>query len=225
MVERIMNTVKKTSTGVTPAQIILNNSISLSSQILQSQRVMFPPDTTRPADQIALSDRMGEWISRQTTLITVARDKQSKTDFHSLVEYNANITEYPVNSYVLFTPPVGRGDKLLPRHRGPYQIIERSTSIYTIENLVDGKRSTTHIHNRRPFNYDPARTSPLLVAQHNEQEFVVESIHDHRVDRTRRSTMEFKVRWNGFGESYELGNPIRPYSMSISSMNTSGPTE
>ena len=42
MVQRIMFTVEKTSTGVTPAQLILNNSISLSSQILQSQRVMFP---------------------------------------------------------------------------------------------------------------------------------------------------------------------------------------
>ena len=48
------------ATGVTPAQLILNNSISLSSQILQSQRVMYPPDTTRPVYQIALSDRMDE---------------------------------------------------------------------------------------------------------------------------------------------------------------------
>ena len=76
-------------------------------------RSTIAPDTTRPGEQIALSDHMDEWISRQTALITVARDKQSLTDFHSLVEYDANITEYPVNSYVLFTPPVGRGDKLL----------------------------------------------------------------------------------------------------------------
>ena len=74
MVQRIMNTVEKTTTGVTPAQLILNNSISLSSQILQSQRTMFLPDTTRPDHQIALSDRMDEWISKQTTLITVARE-------------------------------------------------------------------------------------------------------------------------------------------------------
>ena len=76
---------------------------------------------------------MDEWISRQTALITVAQDKQSMTDFHSLVEYDANIAEYPVNSYVLFTPPVGRGDKLLPRHRGPYQVMEKTTFMYTIE--------------------------------------------------------------------------------------------
>ena len=209
MVQRIMNTVEKTATGVTPAQLILNNSVRLSSQILQSQRVMHPPDTTSPSGQVALSDRMDEWISRQSALITVARDKQSKTDFHALVEYDPAITEYPVNSYVLFTPPVGRGDKLLPRHRGPYQVIEKSTSIYTIENLVDGKRSTTHIHNLRPFNYDPARTSPLVVAQHNEQEFVVDSIRGHRGDRTRRSTMEFQVRWAGFGESCDSWEPYK----------------
>ena len=45
---------RETSTGVTPAQLILNNSISLSSQILQSQREMYPPGTTRPDHQIAL---------------------------------------------------------------------------------------------------------------------------------------------------------------------------
>ena len=144
---------------------------------------------------------MDELISRQSVLITVARDKQSKTEFHTLVEDDPAITEYPVNRYVLFTPPVGRSDKLLPRHRGPYQVIEKTTSIYPIENLVDGKRSTTQIHNLRPFNYDPARTSPLVVAQHNEQEFMVGSIHGHRGDRAKRSTIEFQVRWAGFGES------------------------
>ena len=33
MIQRIMNTVEKTSTGVTPAQLILNNSVQLSKQI------------------------------------------------------------------------------------------------------------------------------------------------------------------------------------------------
>ena len=87
--------------------------------------------------------------------------------------------------------------------------MKKTNSIYTIENLVDGKRSTTHIHNLRPFNYDPARTSPLLVAQYNEQEFVVESIHGHRGDRTRRRTIEFKVRLSGFGESCDSWEPYK----------------
>ena len=105
-----------------------------------------------------------------------------------MVEYDPSITEYPINSYVLFTPLVGRSDKLLPRHRGPYQVMDKTHSIYTIEEMVNGKRITTHIHNLRPFNYDPEKTMPLVVARHNEQEFVVESIVGHRGNRTKRST-------------------------------------
>ena len=53
--------------------------------------------------------------SRQNALIKVAREKQSKTDHHALVKYDTAVTEYPINFYVLFTPPVGRSDKFLPR--------------------------------------------------------------------------------------------------------------
>ena len=72
MVQRITNTVEKASKDVTPVQLILNNSISLSKQILMSKM--------RPTGQIDLSGRMDEWISRQNALIKVAREKQSKTD-------------------------------------------------------------------------------------------------------------------------------------------------
>ena len=81
-------------------------------------------------------------------------------------------------------------------------MMDRSNFIYTIEDLVSGKHITTHIHNLRPFNYDTDRTSPLTVAQHNEQEFIVESIN-------KRSTMKFKVRWTGFGESCDTWEPYK----------------
>ena len=87
--------------------------------------------------------------------------------------------------------------------------MDRANSIYTIEDLVKGKHITTHIHNLRPFNYDPDQTSPLTVTQHNEQEFVVESIISHRDNRSKRSRMEFKVRWAGFGESCETWEPYK----------------
>jgi hypothetical protein len=106
---------------------------------------------------------MDEWIARQCTLINVAQEKQRQMDFHALVEYDPTITEYPVHSYVLFTPPVGRSDKLLPRHRGPFQVLDRTNSIYTIEDLISDKRTTTHIHNLRPFNYDPDRTNINMI--------------------------------------------------------------
>ena len=147
---------------------------------------------------------MDEWISKRDTLITVARETQLASNVHALVEYDPRITEYPVHSNVFFTPPVGRSNKLLPRHRSSYQ------AIYVIENLVSGKRNTTHIHNLRPFNYDPAYTSPLVVAQHNEQEFIVESIITHRGSRNRRSNLEFQVQWLDSARPVTAWNPTKP---------------
>jgi hypothetical protein len=155
-----MNTVEKTSTGVTPAELILNNSKRLSNRILA-------PGSANPTSRVALSDTKDNWVARQYTLLQVAQAHQHQSDSHLLVEYDPRITEYPIHSYVLFTPPVGRSNKLLPKHRRPFQLMDKTDSIYIIEDLVSGKRITTHIHNLRPFIYDPIRTNPLTVAQHN----------------------------------------------------------
>ena len=45
------------------------------------------------------------------------------------------MTEFPLHSYVLFFPPVGRSDKLVPRHRGSYEVLHISGAIYTIQDL------------------------------------------------------------------------------------------
>ena len=77
----IMNTVEKTSTGVS----LLNNSIRLT------ERILLPPTQTKSSGQLALSDTMD---GGQSTLVRVARDKQLQTDFHALVEFDPFITEY-----------------------------------------------------------------------------------------------------------------------------------
>ena len=137
MVQRIMNTVEKTSTGVSPAELIIS--------IRLTERILLPPTQAKSSGQFALSDTIDEWVARQRTLVRVARDKQLQTDYHALVEFDPTIKEYPINSYVLFTPPDGRSDKLLPRHRGPYQVMDKANSIYTIVDLVSSKHITTHM--------------------------------------------------------------------------------
>ena len=56
---------------------------------------------------------------------------------------------------------VGRSDKLIPRHRGPYQVLHIAGPIYTIQDLVQDKVVVTHIHNLRPFHFDKERTDPV----------------------------------------------------------------
>jgi len=74
LVQRIMNTVEKTSTGVTPADLILSHSIRLTSHIIS------PVSSNIDSSDISLSDRMDEWISRQRTLLIIAQESQLQSD-------------------------------------------------------------------------------------------------------------------------------------------------
>jgi len=73
-------------------------------------------------------------------------------------------------------------------------VMERRESLYIIEDLINGKRIKTHLHNLRPFIYDPAYVNQTDIALQSEQEFVVEQILAHQGDHHRRSTMEFLVQ-------------------------------
>ena len=96
LVQRIMNTVEKTSKGVTPADLILSHSIRLTSHI------MSPISSSVDSSESSVSDRIYEWISRQHTLLVVAQERQVQSDQHKVVENDADVTDYPINSYVLY---------------------------------------------------------------------------------------------------------------------------
>jgi len=143
------------------------------------------------------------------TLLVVAQESQLQSDQHKVVEKDADVTDYPIDSYVLYTTPMGRGNKLLPNHRGPYQVKGRKQSIYFIEDLVLGKQIKTHIHNLRPFLFSPDQFNPIEVAQQNEQQFMVRDIIAHRGDHHGRSSMEFLVRWTSYDASSNSWEPYK----------------
>jgi hypothetical protein len=136
---------------------------------------MSPISSSIASSDTSLSDRLDDWISRQHTLLVVAQESQLQSDQHKVVENDAVVTDYPINSYVLYTPPVGRSNKLLPKHRGPYQVKGRKQSIYIIEDLVLGKQIKTHVHNLRPFLFNPNRVNPLDIAQQKVTSHIVAS--------------------------------------------------
>ena len=80
LVQPIMNTVEKTSTGVTPADLILSHSIRLTSHIIS------PIRSSIDSSDISLSDRMDEWISRQYSLLVVAQESQLQSDQHKVCD-------------------------------------------------------------------------------------------------------------------------------------------
>jgi hypothetical protein len=97
LVQRIMNTVEKTETGVTPAELILNNSLRLTKSIF------IEPSTMHRCRLKSLSGQLDSWISRQAILVKVTQENQKATDLHRMSVYDDYYTDYPINSYVLYT--------------------------------------------------------------------------------------------------------------------------
>ena len=95
---------------------------------------------------------------------------------------------------MLYTHPNCKEHKLRPEHIGPYQVMNRLNDIHSIQDLVSVKIIDTHLHQLRPFNYDPDRTRLVDIERQTAQEFLIRDILAHRGDRNRRSTMEFLVR-------------------------------
>ena len=67
--------------------------------------------------------------------------------------------------------------------------------------VTSGKVIDTRVHQLRPFNYDPDRTRSVDIARQTPQKFLIRDILVHNGDRNRRSTMEFLVRWEDFGDT------------------------
>jgi transposase InsO family protein len=202
LVMRILNSEEKSSTGVSPAELLFGNAVHLGRELLRRPH-------TQP--NINTSDSLGTYMENmlhnQRRLIEIAQATQLKKDTHHMSGYDPDFTEFPINSYVLLDHPEGDRPKLNTKLKGPYQVVNLIGSTYTIQDLLTGKNFDTHISNLRPFNHDTSRTDPKEVAMHDQQEYVLDSVLDHRGEKSRRKTMEFLVRWEGFGPEFDSWEP------------------
>ena len=139
-------------------------------------------------------------------------------------EYEGDFAEYPITSYVLYTPPEGKTrPKANMPNDGPFQVQNKLGDIYTLENLITGKLFDTHISALRPFNYDPLRVIPKEIATQNAQEFHIDRILAHKGNKNRRPQMQFLVRWLGYSEEYDTWEPyqgLRDTEQLIAYLNT-----
>lgn len=200
LVQRILNCEVKTNTGVSPAELLFGNAIDLGRRVLSEPVHM----SEKP-----ISEYMDNLLKKQTLIIEVAQKTQQKHDTHHLSGFDPDFTEYPINSYVLLTPPEGNRPKLSPRKKGPYRVVNFVGSKYTLQDLLTSKNFDVHISKLSPFNYDVTRTDPKTIAMDDAQEFLIESVLSHRGDRNRRTTMEFLVKWQGYSDD---ANTWEPYS-------------
>ena len=55
----------------------------------------------------------------------------------------------------------------------------------------------------KPFVFDSALVDPLDIARHDQMEFFIEKISDHRGKLSHRKSLLFFVSWMGYDQSYD----------------------
>ena len=193
LVQRIFNADEKDSLGVSPAQLLFGNAIQLDKGILL-------PHVILEEDGKRLSEFTSQMIARQHKALVIAKETQQKKNDDHMKSKSGDITQFPDNSYVLVEYFTGPPSKLHPILKGPLRVINHVGSIYSLQSLVDDTIEDYHISLLRPYLYDSNFThSPEDVANRDDQLWVVDSILEHSGDKTKRSTLQFKVRWANHG--------------------------
>ena len=205
LVQRIMNAHPVGTTGITPAELLFGNAVSLNDRILP----MKPDEVGIPSRQ--MSEVTSEMLATQAHLIAKAQKLFREHDEkHVATPYDTRtgVDHFPVGSYVLVeydSTLKGRGPphKLMPFKRGPYRVVNNIGTRYTVLDLTTNKHEDVLIHRLHPFSYDAAEYDPKEIAARSKEEFVVAEILEHEGDPKFKSSMRFLVHWEGYNDPAE----------------------
>ena len=196
LVQRIINTAKNSSTGLSPAEIVFPSGMQFDRGVL----------TETPS--IVMSSYMSDMQYAQARIIALALETQRAKDAKHLEERAiATPTVFANGTYVLsehIHNPLRRGpkSKLLPFLKGPRLVKSHDNEdMYVLQDLVTSASEKVHISKLRPFLYDERTLTPLQAAITDEfDEFIPETCLGMRGDiRGSRKNLEFKIRWAGYG--------------------------
>ena len=208
LVQRIMMNTKIEHLGVTPAQIIFGNAIDLD-------RGIFLPHLPKDEEgrEIVLSEWAAKMLKAQAVILQLVEKQQRHKDLqHGLANFVFNPTEFPINSYVLASYPDGAmgrrpPTKVHPKLKGPFRVINRQKDEYTVQNLVTNKFEKFHKTSLRVFEFDPDLVNPRDVAMRDNDEYIIETILQHRGDPKKLRSLTFLVKWLGYPDSANSWEP------------------
>ena len=203
IVQRIINATTNESNSVSADQLLFGNAIRLD-------RGIFLPHTAQTDAQVSLSKWAADMLKAQHDITAIAQKVQRDKDQLHMATADPRRTEFMPGSYVLVDyhgtafrkgPP----SKMQTYLRGPLKVLSRSLNTYVLENLITHKEERVHVTDIRPFNYNPDLIDPASVARKDViSTTVIDRILEHVGDVNKRSTLDFKVRWEGLPESADL---------------------
>jgi len=192
LVQRIFNAEVKESLGVSPAQILFGNAITLD-------RGIFLPHTITDNDSgTPLSVWTSKMIHSQEEIIRIAYETQTNKDRLHMEKCSGKETIFLPNTYVLLQYENRPPSKLHSNWKGPMRVVNHIGSKYTLHNMITDALEDHHVSKLKAFDFDPELTDPQLIANKDQQLFTVESILEMRgTPRGSKKHIFFLVRWLG----------------------------
>ena len=208
MVQRIMNGHPIGSTGITPAQLLFGNAVSLNDRIL--------PKTGSYVERRSLSVVTADMLKMQQHLIGIhTKLLREKDNMHLATPYDTRkkIDQFPIGSFVLVEYDAsgvkGRGPphKLMPFKRGPYKVVNTIGTRYTLLDLITNKYEDVLLHRLHPFYYDQETLDPKDIAMRDREEYVVEKVLEHEGNPDLKSSLKFLFKWKGYDDKHNTWEP------------------
>ena len=198
-VMRIMNTTRNAVTGIAPSELMYGKMIDLDEGILlpRSERPQFA----------SLSEASTEMIRIQDDLWNKSRELRLAADKNHLATQSADITSFPIDSYVLASYVVQPPTRLHTKWSGPFKVVGNENSEYRLFDLVTKKEKLVHVTRLKEFIFNPHMTDPKDIARRDYLEYFVESIVDHRGSTSRKSELHFYVKWLNYSEEHNTWEP------------------
>ena len=202
MSQRIVNATVHSSIGMSPYQLLYGDTINLEEGI-------FIPFKT--PDATPLNELITQAIATRQSLMESASKHQDRINTKHLSNVPESITSYPIGSYVTVSYPdniLGRPpSKFHTKRKGPYKVVGVQGPTYSLHNAVTDKVESHHVTWLQPFLYNPTKINPDNIARAEAQEYQVERIVTHQGDPTRKSSLDFMVKWVGYDDAENLWLP------------------
>ena len=218
LIQRIMNASVHSAIQCCPAQLVFTNAIDLDRHIIHEPQ---------ERDVVQLPQWHKDVVEMQAVLIAGVQKLLMDVDeaHRKKRQRPGQITSYLPGSYVLVQHVNGRGRPPTKTHMlwlGPYRVVKVANDQVTLQDVIHGRTRPIHIKATRPFIMDPDRVNPVEIRRRDTDEFMVERILEHVDDtpahirhKPLKNSLQFKVRWLGYGEKHDTWEPWKTLANNI----------